>query len=240
LNHAGHLSSGLRQQREIQVIPAEGAASAASTPDSDVPERNHPKAAAAAKRTLDILVSAVALIIFTPLLFLIAVLIKIGSPGPVFFRWYVVGRHGKAFVGYKFRSMYTGADELREELNSQNENSGPFFKVKNDPRVTPVGRMLRKFSLDELPQLWSVLKGDMSLVGPRPAQTFEYEQLEEWHKARVGVRPGCTSSWIVSGKTSDFDRMVQIDLDYIAHWSLLLDFRILCRTAIYLLAGRNS
>ncbi len=192
------------------------------------------------KRALDITVSFTALILLSPLFLLVALLVKLSSPGQIFYRWHVVGLHGKEFTGYKFRTMCTEADMLRDSLNEHNEMTGPFFKIQNDPRVTSVGRLLRRFSIDELPQLWSVFIGDMSLVGPRPTQTFEFEQLEEWHKRRVLMKPGCTSSWIVSGKTTDFDRMVEIDLRYIAQWCLLEDFKILFRTAGYLIAGRNT
>src|SRR6266566_7330597 len=183
----------------------------------------------ATKRTLDFLISAVALVVLSPVFVFSVILIKLTSPGPAFFRWSVVGQGGEPFVGYKFRTMFNGADRIREQLRGKNEMTGVFFKMKHDPRVTPVGRVLRRFSLDELPQLWSVLKGDMSLVGPRPTQVFEYEQLTNWQKQRVHVKPGAVSLWIVSGKTSDFDQMVYQDLEYVRNWSLWLDLRILLK-----------
>jgi lipopolysaccharide/colanic/teichoic acid biosynthesis glycosyltransferase len=192
-----------------------------------------------AKRVLDILGSAVALFFFAPIFLLIALLVKLTSTGRVFFLWNVVGQSGKPFVGYKFRTMFTGAEGMREQLRESNEMTGVFFKMKNDPRVTPLGRILRRFSLDELPQLWSVLKGDMSLVGPRPTQVFEYEQLNDWQRQRVRVKPGAVSSWIVSGKTQDFDEMVRLDLDYVDHWSIWGDLKILSKAMPYVVLGKN-
>ena len=191
------------------------------------------------KRVIDIIVSGVSLIILSPLFALFALAIKLTLPGPVFFRWHVIGQGGRPFVGYKFRTMSVGADQVREQLREKSEMTGPFFKMKNDPRVTPVGRILRKFSLDELPQLWSVLKGDMSLVGPRPTQVFEYEQLQEWQRPRTLAKPGMASLWLVSGKTSDFDEMVRLDLKYINDWSLWLDMKILLKAILYVLLGKN-
>lgn len=193
-----------------------------------------------AKRAFDIAGSAAALVLLSPLLLAMAVLIKATSPGPVLFEWKVVGKGGKAFVGHKFRTMFNGADRMREQLRDRNEMTGVFFKMKDDPRVTPVGRILRRFSLDELPQLWSVLKGDMSFVGPRPTQVFEYEQLESWQKRRTQVKPGAVSLWIVAGKTHDFDKMVHLDLHYIENWSIWLDARVLLGAIPYVLLGRNN
>lgn len=191
------------------------------------------------KRALDVLGAATALVLCSPLFALIALLIRITSPGPVFFRWPVVGQGGRPFVGYKFRSMFDGADRVREQLQDKNEMTGVFFKMKNDPRITPIGLILRRFSLDELPQLWSVLVGQMSLVGPRPCQVFEYQQLNPWQRQRAQVKPGLVSLWIVSGKTQDFDQMVRLDLSYARDWSLWLDFRILVRAIPYVILGKN-
>jgi lipopolysaccharide/colanic/teichoic acid biosynthesis glycosyltransferase len=194
----------------------------------------------AAKRSLDVLGAALGLVVLSPLSALISILIRLTSPGPLFFRWHVVGGGGEPFVGYKFRSMYNGADRAREQLEDKNEMTGIFFKMKNDPRVSSIGRILRRFSLDELPQLWSVLVGHMSLVGPRPCQVFEHQQLTEWQKQRVQMKPGCVSLWIVSGKTQDFDEMVCLDLYYIYSWSLWLDLRILLRALPYVILGKNQ
>lgn len=193
-----------------------------------------------AKRVLDITLSMLGLVILSPLMLLIAAAIKLTSRGPVLFRWHVVGRYGTPFVGYKFRTMVVGADAMREKLSGQNEMTGPFFKMKSDPRVIPVGRFLRRFSLDELPQLWSVLTGDMSLVGPRPTQLFEYVQMAEWQRTRVYVKPGAVSLWIVSGKVPNFDSMVHLDLDYIREWSVWLDLKVLVRMIPYVVFGKNT
>jgi len=200
----------------------------------------HPAWQRGAKRALDILVASAGLIVLSPLFALISILIRLTSPGPTFFRWHVVGQWGKPFVGFKFRSMFDGADRAREQLEDKNEMTGVFFKMKNDPRISPIGRFLRRFSLDELPQLWSVLVGKMSLVGPRPCQVFEHEKLTEWQKQRVLMRPGCVSLWIVSGKTQDFDDMVRLDLQYIYNWSIWLDFSILFQAVPYVLLGKNQ
>ena len=195
------------------------------------------------KRVFDILVSAILLILLLPVFVLIAIAIKVTDRNSeIFYRWRVVGRNGIRFTGYKFTTMYSDADERRKELLSQNEMTGPVFKIKNDPRVTPVGRFLRKFSLNELPQLWSVLKGDMSLVGPRPAFPHELERYDFWHKRKLSIRPGITCLWQVRGrnKISNFDDWVKMDLEYIDNWSLWLDFKILVRTAWAVVAGTGS
>jgi lipopolysaccharide/colanic/teichoic acid biosynthesis glycosyltransferase len=193
----------------------------------------------AMKRVMDVVISGAAFLILLPVMILITLLTKLTSPGPIFFRWNVIGLEGQPFVGYKFRTMFNGADRMREQLREKNEMTGVFFKMQNDPRVTPIGRILRRFSLDELPQLWSVFKGDMSLVGPRPTQVFEYEQLKDWQKQRVKVKPGSVSLWIVSGKTTDFDQMIRLDLEYINHWSTWLDLQILMKAIPYVLLGKN-
>jgi lipopolysaccharide/colanic/teichoic acid biosynthesis glycosyltransferase len=191
------------------------------------------------KRVMDIVMAGVLLLLLSPLLLLIAILIKLTSKGPIFYRWKVTGRYGRPFMGYKFRTMFVGADELRDQLQDKNEMSGPFFKMRNDPRVTQLGRVLRRFSLDELPQLWSILKGDMSMVGPRPTQVFEFQSLEHWQKRRTEVRPGAVSSWIVTGKTFDFDEMVRLDIQYVDHASIWTDLKILTQTIPYVLLGKN-
>lgn len=208
-------------------------ASLASTP------LEYPAWQMAVKRSLDILAAGTALVVSSPLLVLISLLIRLTSRGPILFRWHVVGKGGKPFLGYKFRSMFNGADRARDQLSDRNEMSGVFFKMKNDPRITSVGRFLRRFSLDELPQLWSVLVGDMSLVGPRPCQVFEYQQLSEWQKQRVRVRPGLVSLWIVAGKSKDFNEMVRQDLYYACNWSFWLDLKILLRAVPYVILGKN-
>ncbi|HKM82651.1 MAG TPA: sugar transferase [Terriglobia bacterium] len=202
--------------------------------------RELPADGMAVKRAMDVVISGIAFVILLPVMILIALLVKLTSPGPIFFRWNVIGKGGQPFVGYKFRTMLDGADRIREQLREKNEMTGVFFKMRNDPRVTPIGRILRRFSLDELPQLWSVFKGDMSLVGPRPTQIFEYQQLKDWQKQRVKVKPGSVSLWIVSGKTTDFDQMIRLDLEYIDSWSIGLDLKILLKAFPYVVFGKNS
>lgn len=200
-------------------------------------------AAVFGKRVLDIAASGALLLILSPVFLAIAVAIKLTTPElPVLYPWRVVGQNGKRFTGYKFTTMVADADQRRAELASLNEMIGPVFKIRNDPRVTPLGRFLRKYSLNELPQLWSVLKGDMSLVGPRPVWPHELERFEFWHKRKLSIRPGITCLWQVRGRNRirDFDDWVRMDLEYIESWSLWLDLKILVRTAWAVLAGTGS
>jgi lipopolysaccharide/colanic/teichoic acid biosynthesis glycosyltransferase len=184
------------------------------------------------KRSLDLLIAIPGLLLLLPLFLLIALWIKLTSPGPVFYAWNVIGRGGRPFRGYKFRTMVENADDLKPFLLGCNEMSGPVFKMKADPRVTWAGRILRRFSLDELPQVWSVIKGDMSLVGPRPAGPQEWQQYAPWQRRKLSVTPGLSCLWQVSGRNRirDFDEWVKLDLEYIDHWSLGLDFKILLLT----------
>jgi exopolysaccharide biosynthesis polyprenyl glycosylphosphotransferase len=194
------------------------------------------------KRLMDVTAAAVLLVLLSPLLVLTALVVKLTSPGPLLYRWRVVGEGGRYFTGYKFRTMVEDADRLKRELLAKNEMVGPAFKMANDPRVTPVGRFLRRRSLDELPQLWSVLTGDMSLVGPRPALQEDYEQFSDWQKLRLAVKPGITCLWQVSGRNRirDFDEWVRLDLKYIEEWSLWLDIRIMFRTVPAVVSGRGA
>jgi exopolysaccharide biosynthesis polyprenyl glycosylphosphotransferase len=195
------------------------------------------------KRLMDLAISAAALLVLSPVFVIIAVLIKVTSPNlPIFYRWRVVGYNGTPFTGYKFSTMAADADERRSELLDSNEMQGPVFKIKNDPRVTPLGRFLRKYSLNELPQFWSVFRGDMSLVGPRPAFPHELERYELWHKRKLCIRPGITCLWQVRGRNriSNFDDWVRMDLEYIDNWSLWLDVKILARTLWTVAAGTGS
>ena len=196
----------------------------------------------AIKRGFDVIVSAALLGIFAPLFFIVALLIKFTSPGPIFYRWRVVGKGGKPFIGYKFRTMVINADALKASLMTFNEMSGPVFKIKNDPRITPIGRVLRKLSVDELPQLWSVLRGDMSLVGPRPPLQTEYVQFEPWQRAKLGVTPGITCLWQIKGRNNvnDFDEWVRLDLEYIRRRSFLFDLWILIATVPAVIFGRGA
>jgi len=181
------------------------------------------------KRLMDVIVSGLALVLLSPLYLAIALTIKITSPGPVLFTQERSGRDRRLFRIYKFRSMYVGADAAKGDLSS--EIAGPLFKIRNDPRVTPVGRFLRKTSLDELPQLINVLLGDMSLVGPRPFLPLETEQIRGWASRRFDVRPGLTGLWQVSGRNDlPFEELCRLDYAYTASWSLWWDLLILWRT----------
>ena len=204
-------------------------------------EMAHP-AWRALKRLFDALAAAFLLLALSPLFVLLAILVKLSSSGSVFYRWKVVGKGGRYFTGYKFRTMFENADAIKEELLSRNEMKGPMFKIKNDPRITPAGRWLRRYSLDELPQLWSVLKGDMSLVGPRPPLQTEFERFTEWQKRKIQVKPGITCLWQIRGRNriDDFDDWVRLDLEYIEHWSLWLDFKILLKTIPAVLTARGA
>jgi exopolysaccharide biosynthesis polyprenyl glycosylphosphotransferase len=184
------------------------------------------------KRLIDVLVSGVFLIILSPLFLTIAILVKMTSEGPVFYEWNVVGFNKKPFRSWKFRTMIINADEMKEKLIPLNEMKGPVFKIKNDPRITNVGKLLRKFSLDELPQLWSVFKGDMSLVGPRPAGPHELARYESWQRRKLSIKPGITCLWQAKGrnKSNDFNAWTRMDLEYIDNWSLWLDIKILFKT----------
>jgi exopolysaccharide biosynthesis polyprenyl glycosylphosphotransferase len=193
------------------------------------------------KRAMDIVFSSLFLLTFSWLYAAIALVIKLTSKGPVLFRQERVGMNGRRFTFYKFRSMVIDADRRKEELQHLNEMDGPVFKIKNDPRVTRVGRFLRKFSLDELPQMWNVLKGDMSLVGPRPPVPAEVEKYEFWARRRLSIRPGLTCLWQISGRNSiNFQQWMELDLQYIDNWTLGLDFKILLKTVPAVLGGRGA
>jgi len=193
------------------------------------------------KRAIDLVFSAVLLAVFAPLMAAIAAAIKLDSPGPVLFRQERVGRDGRLFTCFKFRSMVDGADDARQELSHRNEATGPIFKIRNDPRTTRVGRGMRRLSIDELPQFWNVLAGDMSLVGPRPPMPCEVENYAEWHRRRLDVAPGLTGLWQVSGRSDlTFDEMVMLDLYYAENWSIGLDLKILLRTVPTVLWGRGA
>jgi lipopolysaccharide/colanic/teichoic acid biosynthesis glycosyltransferase len=194
------------------------------------------------KRLADMILSAFLLLLATPLLAAIAIGVKLDSRGPVLYRWRVVGQGGHPFRSWKFRSMCVGADDKKEQLLDGNEMRGPVFKLQNDPRITRIGKYLRRYSLDELPQLFSVLIGDMSLVGPRPPLQTEYVRFSEAQKRKLAVRPGITCLWQVSGRNEirDFDSWVNLDLEYVRTWSLWLDCKILWRTVTTVLRGTGK
>jgi lipopolysaccharide/colanic/teichoic acid biosynthesis glycosyltransferase len=216
--------------------------------DIEIAQAEHGSAAVdrsierAAKRLLDVIVSVALLVVLAPVLGVIALVIRVTSGPPVLYRWHVVGQHGRPFVSYKFRTMVTNADALKPLLLAANTMSGPVFKLPNDPRVTRVGRWLRRYSLDELPQLWSVAKGEMSLVGPRPPLASEYDQFTEAQKRKLAVKPGITCLWQVSGRNHvrDFDEWVRLDLQYINSWSLWLDLKILLLTIPAVVSARGA
>jgi exopolysaccharide biosynthesis polyprenyl glycosylphosphotransferase len=193
------------------------------------------------KRAADIVGSIVLMLATAPLAGLIALAIKFDSPGPIIFSQNRVGLGGQLFKMYKFRSMRQGAEEELENLRELDEIDGVTFKIRQDPRATPVGRFLRRASLDELPQLWNVLRGEMSLVGPRPNVPEETDRYLEWHKKRLQVPPGMTGMWQVSGRSLlSFDETVLLDLYYIENWSFWLDCKILLRTIPTVLTGEGA
>jgi len=194
------------------------------------------------KRGLDVCASALGLVILAPLLLVLAAAIRLTSQGPALYRWHVIGAGGRPFLGYKLRTMVADADAIKPGLASRNEMQGPTFKIQRDPRITPIGRVLRKYSLDELPQLLSVLKGDMSLVGPRPAGPEEWVAYEAWQRRKLSVVPGMTCTWQTNGrhKVSNFSEWVRMDLAYIDDWSLAIDIRLLARTAAVVVAGTGA
>jgi len=192
---------------------------------------------------LDFTVSLVLLIVLMPVMLFIGLAVKLSHAGPILFRWEILGRGARPIRSYKFRTMVPDAEQLEETLRAQgqNEMTSVYFKMRDDPRVTSVGRILRKFSLDELPSLWSVVKGDMSLVGPRPVRLTEAKHLKDWHYSRFVVRPGLTSPWIIDGKgdVKDFDTVAASDIEYIRTWSLWHDLMILYTTLLYVISGSN-
>jgi lipopolysaccharide/colanic/teichoic acid biosynthesis glycosyltransferase len=193
------------------------------------------------KRLLDIVLSFASLVILSPILAFLCLAIKLTSEGPILYKQIRVGAGGKLFLIYKFRSMIQNADSLRNSLASKNEASGPVFKIRNDPRITPIGRYLRKFSLDELPQLWNILRGEMSIVGPRPPLPNEVQNYQPWQLRRLSVPQGLTCIWQISGRSNvNFDDWVKLDLRYIDSWSLILDLKIIIHTFLTVLRGHGA
>lgn len=194
------------------------------------------------KRVLDVAVSVTLIVLLTPLLLAVAALIKFTSPGPIFFLQERLGLNKRRFLIYKFRTMIPGAEQRLAELESLNEVSGPVFKIKNDPRITPLGKFLRRTSIDELPQLFNVLKGDMSLVGPRPLPVRDYEGFnQDWQRRRFSIPPGLTCLWQVAGRSAiPFEQWMQLDLQYMDEWSLWLDLKILARTIPAVVKGSGA
>jgi exopolysaccharide biosynthesis polyprenyl glycosylphosphotransferase len=194
-----------------------------------------------AKRVLDIVISAILLMVLLPFFVIVGLLVRLTSKGPIIYRQVRCGLYGRKFILFKIRSMHDGAEDVLWEIRHLNEMAGPVFKMRNDPRVTPIGRFLRKSSIDEWPQFWNVLKGDMSLVGPRAPLPEEVNEYTRWQRRRLSVKPGITCLWQVSGRNEiDFHEWMKLDLHYIDNWSLLLDLKILLRTFPVVLFGKGA
>nr|WP_238884721.1 sugar transferase [Clostridium sp. YIM B02551] len=193
------------------------------------------------KRLIDIIGSLAGLILLSPIILIVSVLIKLDSQGTIVFSQLRIGKNGQAFRMYKFRSMVTNAEELKARLLESNEMSGPMFKMKNDPRITKIGRFIRKTSIDELPQLFNVLKGEMSLVGPRPSLPKEVEKFEPWMRERLNVKPGLTCYWQVMGRNSiDFVDWMKLDIKYVRERNFLLDVKLIFKTFFVLFGDDNA
>ena len=194
------------------------------------------------KRMMDIAGAIVGLAVTGVVLIFLAPVLLLESPGPLIFSQVRVGLNGRKFKMYKFRSMYKDAEERKKELMAQNEMKGLMFKLENDPRITKVGKFIRKTSIDELPQFWNVLKGDMSLIGTRPPTLDEFEQYETFYKRRLSIRPGITGMWQATGRSNitDFEEVLALDLEYIDNWSLGLDMKILLKTVFGVFGGKGA
>jgi exopolysaccharide biosynthesis polyprenyl glycosylphosphotransferase len=193
------------------------------------------------KRPLDVVLATIGLVLLSPVFLAFAILVRLDSPGPVFFRQVRVGKDGRKFPFYKFRSMVRDAEEMKTNLMHLNELEGPVFKISEDPRVTRVGRFLRRTSIDELPQLWNVLRGDMSLVGPRPPLPGEVDKYESWQREKLSVLPGITCLWQISGRNHiGFTEWMRLDIEYIRRQSLGLDTKILVRTLPAVLSRKGA
>ena len=194
------------------------------------------------KRLIDIIGSIIGIIIFSPIMIITSIVILINDGRPILYEWKVVGLDKKPFKSWKFRTMVKNADKMKCDLESKNEMSGPVFKITNDPRILKCGKWIRKWSIDETPQFFSVLKGDMSLVGPRPAGPHELERYESWHRRKLSIKPGLTCTWQSSGRNDvhDFDEWVRMDLDYIDNWNLWLDMKIIFKTIKCVIKGTGK
>ena len=195
----------------------------------------------AGKRLFDLAVGLLVFVFVIPIVPLIALMIKLDSPGPVFYRQDRIGRGGRPFRFYKFRSMYREADRRRTELESRNEQAGPVFKIKADPRITPVGQFLRRSSVDEIPQIINVLRGEMSIVGPRPPLPVEVARYQPWHRRRLDVKPGITCLWQIAGRSQiGFDEWMRLDMEYLRTRSLRTDLAIFLKTLPAVMARRGA
>lgn len=210
-------------------------------PEPDVATAPHSSLYEAAKRVFDLLVGLAVAVLMIPIIPVIALMIKLDSPGPIFFRQKRVGKNGKIFDFYKFRSMYDRAESRKKEVESLNEKDGPIFKIRSDPRITPVGKFLRRSSFDEIPQIFNVLKGDMSIVGPRPHLPSEVEQYQPWHRRRLEVSPGITCFWQISGRSQvSFNEWMRLDMEYLKHRSFKTDLMIFLKTIPAVMARKGA
>lgn len=235
MSSANHLIECQIAERSAS-IPASWSGAGSST-DGDHSRRVH----ILLKRTMDLVGSVLALLLFLPVFLVCAVLIKSSSPGPVFYRAVRIGRDARQFLCWKFRTMYLGADNRKSELQHLNQRDGVFFKIADDPRVTAVGRYLRRYSCDELPQLFNVFAGDMSLVGPRPSLPEEYAEYTPYQRHRHEAMPGMTGLWQVTARRDpSFDTCIKYDLEYIRDWSVGLDVKILLKTIPVVVMGRGE
>ena len=209
--------------------------------NSDIKTSRNNKKYIFLKRLIDICVSLIGIILLIPLFLIVGILIKIESKGPIIFSQKRVGLNGKEFKMYKFRSMVVNAEELKEKLVNQNEMSGPMFKIKEDPRITKIGKFIRKTSIDELPQLFNVLIGNMSLVGPRPSLPNEVKQFEDWMNKRLEVKPGITCFWQVMGRNNiGFEDWMRLDVKYVNERNLWLDIKLIFKTFFVLFGDSNA
>jgi exopolysaccharide biosynthesis polyprenyl glycosylphosphotransferase len=241
LDQARKLRLDVKIAADLYGCEALGMASFGSIPLISLHEEQLPVTALRCKRLLDLVFSVGALLFTAPLLILIATLIKWDSPGPIFYIGLRAGRKGRPFRCYKFRTMVVEADHLKEKLRFQNQRSGPFFKIKKDPRISRLGKFLRRYSLDEIPQLWNVLKGDMSMVGPRPHPLDDVSGYSIEHLPRLDVIPGLTGLWQVTARADpSFETSMELDVQYIQSWSLGMDFKILLKTAGAVLRGSGA
>ena len=193
------------------------------------------------KRAIDMICSLIGLMVLMPILLVVAIIIKIESKGPIIFAQYRVGKYGKVFKMYKFRSMVSNAEELKEKLANENERTGPMFKMKNDPRITHIGKFIRKTSIDELPQLVNILKGEMSIVGPRPSLLNEVKQFEDWMLKRLNVKPGLTCYWQVAGRNDiEFEEWMKLDIKYVNERNILIDSILILKTFFVLFGDKHA
>lgn len=193
------------------------------------------------KRAVDIVCSLIGLLVLMPILLLVAIIVKVESKGPIIFSQDRVGKHGKVFKMYKFRSMVVNAEEIKEQLFNKNESTGPMFKIKNDPRITEVGKFIRKTSIDELPQLVNILKGEMSIVGPRPSLPEEVSKFEDWMLKRLNVKPGLTCYWQVEGRNDiEFEEWMKLDVKYVEERNSLIDIILIAKTFFVLFGDKHA